>query len=310
MMNYDSGSTEIKTYDTLAFLARFMAPSPDLQAQLKPDPGHFFIVRLEAMYRQVNRRVPPSRSLAHSCLIITAGAATMTIGYDTYTARAGELLFVPAGQVFSFGSDDENEGFLLHVHPNFLLGRYVPDAPVDAFEFLTPWGNRIISPSDDIVDAVLVIGKRLLTVYREQGLTARPLLQSYLLALLGEVAQGYVPVSTTSQPAAYRLTHAFKVLLTERIRRQHRVTDYASQLSISPNHLNKAVKEATGKSPTRWIDEALVLEAKVLLSQTASPVATIADQLGFNDPSYFSRLFRRYEGINPLDFRRLIESSG
>jgi len=310
MTNYDSGSTEIKTYDTLAFLARFMAPSPDLQAQLKPDPGHFFIVRLEAMYRQVDRRVPPSRSLAHSCLIITAGAATMTIGYDTYTARAGELLFVPAGQVFSFGSDDENEGFLLHVHPNFLLGRYVPDAPVDAFEFLTPWGNRIISPSDDIVDAVLVISKRLLTVYREQGLTARPLLQSYLLALLGEVAQGYVPVSTTSQPAAYRLTHAFKVLLTERIRQQHRVTDYASQLSISPNHLNKAVKEATGKSPTRWIDEALVLEAKVLLSQTASPVATIADQLGFNDSSYFSRLFRRYEGISPLDFRRLIESSG
>ena len=310
MKNYDSGSTEIKTYDTLAFLARFMAPSPDLQAQLKPDPGHFFIVRLEAMYRQVNRRVPPSRSLAHSCLIITAGAATMTIGYDTYTARAGELLFVPAGQVFSFGSDDENEGFLLHVHPNFLLGRYVPDAPVDAFEFLTPWGNRIISPSDDIVDAVLVIGKRLLTVYQEQGLTARPLLQSYLLALLGEVAQGYVPVSTTSQPAAYRLTHAFKVLLTERIRQQHRVTDYASQLSISPNHLNKVVKETTGKSPTRWIDEALVLEAKVLLSQTASPVATIADQLGFNDSSYFSRLFRRYEGISPLDFRRLIESSG
>lgn len=173
-----------------------------------------------------------------------------------------------------------------------------------------PWGNRLISPSDDTVDAVLLVSKRLLTVYQEQGLTARPLLQSYLLALLNEVAQGYVPVSTARQPAAYRLTHAFKVLLTERIRQQHRVTDYASQLSISPNHLNKVVKETTGKSPTRWIDEAFVLEAKVLLSQTVSPVATIADQLGFNDPSYFSRLFRRYEGISPLDFRRLIETSG
>lgn len=310
MTNYDAGANDIKTYDTQAFLARFMAPSSDLQAQLQPDPGHFFIVRLEAMYRQVNRRVPPSRSLAHSCLIITAGAATMTIGYDTYTARAGELLFVPAGQVFSFGSDDENKGFLLHIHPNFLLGRHVPDVSVDAFEFLTPWGNRLVHPSDDTFDAVLIVCRRLLTIYQEQGLTARPLLQSYLLALLGEVAQGYESVSTTVQPAAYRLTHAFKVLLTERIRQQHRVADYASQLTISPNHLNKVVKETTGKSPTRWIDEALVLEAKVLLSQTASPVATIADQLGFNDPSYFSRLFRRYEGISPLEFRRLIETSG
>lgn len=301
---------DIKTYDTLAFLARFMTPSTDLNAQLQPDPGQFFIVRLETMYRQVNRRVPPSRSLAHSCLLITGGSATMTIGYDTYTATAGELLFVPAGQVFSFGSDDVNEGYLLHFHPNFLVGRYVADTQSTEFEFLTPWGNLLIRPPADTFDALLLLTRRLLVIYQALGIRSRPLIQAYLLALLGEVAHGYLPVSTTIQTAAYRLTHAFKALLVERVRQQHRVTEYASQLHITPNHLNKVVKETTGKSPTRWIDEALVLEAKVLLSQTADPVSVVADQLGFGDPSYFSRLFRRYEGVTPVEFRRLIETSG
>jgi AraC-like DNA-binding protein len=300
----------IKTYDTLSFLSRFMTPSTELDAQLQPDPGQFFIVRLEAMYRQVNRRVPPSRSLAHSCLLITSGAATMTIGFDTYTATAGELLFVPAGQVFSFGSDDVNEGYLLHIHPNMLVGRYAADIVITDLEFLTPWGNRLISPPADTFDAVLLLTRRLLTIYQAQGMRSRPLMQSYLTAMLCEVAQIYQPVSVTMQSAAYRLSHAFKTLLTACVRTQHRVTDYASQLNITPNHLNKVLKETTGKSPTRWIDEALVLEAKVLLLQTPDPVSAIADQLGFGDPSYFSRLFRRYENVTPVEFRRMIELSG
>ncbi|QJD79473.1 helix-turn-helix domain-containing protein [Spirosoma rhododendri] len=300
----------IKTYDTLAFLSRFMTPSTDLDAQLRPEPGQFFIVPLETMYRQVNRRVPPSRSLAHSCLLITGGAATMTIGFDTYTATAGELLFVPAGQVFSFGSDDVNEGYLLHIHPNLLLGRHAADVPTMEFEFLTPWGNLLVRPPADTFDALLLLTQRLLTIYQAQGIRSRPLIQSYLTTWLCEVAETYQPVSVTMQTAAYRLSHAFKTLLTAYVRTQHRVTDYASQLNITPNHLNKVVKETTGKSPTRWIDEALVLEAKVLLSQTADPVSTVADQLGFSDPSYFSRLFRRYEGVTPIEFRRMIDSSG
>lgn len=48
----------IQTYDTQAFLRRFMAPSAERDAQLQADPGQFFVVRLEAMYRQVTRAVP------------------------------------------------------------------------------------------------------------------------------------------------------------------------------------------------------------------------------------------------------------
>jgi len=80
-------------------------------------------------------------------------------------------------------------------------------------------------------------------------------------------------------------------------------------LHISPNHLNKAVKAATGKSPSVWIDEAIVLEAKVLLYQSQYAISDVAGELGLHDPSYFSRLFKKYEGITPQNFRARIEKS-
>jgi AraC family transcriptional regulator, transcriptional activator of pobA len=80
-------------------------------------------------------------------------------------------------------------------------------------------------------------------------------------------------------------------------------------LNITPNHLNKLVKTITGKSPTKWIDDTLVLEAKVLLYQTSLTINEVASEIGIYDQSYFSRLFKKYEGITPLEFRKKIEKS-
>lgn len=80
-------------------------------------------------------------------------------------------------------------------------------------------------------------------------------------------------------------------------------------MHVSPNHLNKAVKAATAKSPTKWIDEAIVLESKVLLYQSHRSISDIAAEVGLQDPSYFARLFKKYEGITPQTFRKRIEKS-
>jgi AraC family transcriptional regulator, transcriptional activator of pobA len=93
------------------------------------------------------------------------------------------------------------------------------------------------------------------------------------------------------------------------IREKRQVADYASLLNVTPNHLNKCVKGITGKSPTQWIDEVLVSEAKTLLLQSRLSVQEIALSIGFEDPSYFTRLFRKYEEVTPTAFRKMIEKS-
>ena len=74
-------------------------------------------------------------------------------------------------------------------------------------------------------------------------------------------------------------------------------------LNVSPNHLNKMVRRLTSKSPSQWIEEAVIKEAKMLLRNTEMPLGEIAASLGIMDQSYFSRMFRKSEGISPSQYR-------
>jgi AraC-like DNA-binding protein len=284
---------EIEIYDPNTFTSRFM--EPELKRILKPDIGKFFTIRIEDMYRLVTRAVPASRSTTHSCLFVTEGEAVMKIGGELYTVHKGEILFVPAGQVFSFDPGHVNRGYFCNFHSDILNGMH------SKFEFLRVWGNPLIRLDEQTSQFVLHLFQRMLLDYTQSG----ELIQPYLITLLSEVKQVYKPLSDVNQP----LVNRFKELIFSKIKTLHQVSDYASLLNISPNHLNKTVKAITGKSPGKWIDEAIVLEAKVLLTQSDCSISEVANEVGLEDPSYFARLFKKYECMTPSDFRKMIEKS-
>lgn len=80
--------------------------------------------------------------------------------------------------------------------------------------------------------------------------------------------------------------------------------DYASEAFVTAGHLNRMVKQATGKSVGSWIGIARMVMAKRLLSETELPVAQIATEVGLDDSSYFSRFFKHQVGMTPLAFRK------
>ncbi|MCF6406921.1 AraC family transcriptional regulator [Chitinophaga filiformis] len=299
---------EIKVYDVQAFTSRFM-PSRELEALLKGDLTKFLICRVEDMYRHVKQAVPASRSLMHACLYLTEGLASMKIGSEIYRIRKGEMLFVPAGQVFSFDGQDKNKGFFCKFHDDMLLGKYGNSELLKEFEFLKVWGKPHIVLDEGTSTFVLHLFERILCEYMEFGLQHMNILQPYLIALFCEVSSVYQPVLPNSQTNAVSITNKFRELVVQNIRNRHMVSDYAAMLNISPSHLNKSVKTITQKAPTKWIDEAIVQEAKVLLSQSDFPISEVAIQVGFEDQSYFTRLFKRYEGMTPTEFRRMIKMS-
>ena len=99
------------------------------------------------------------------------------------------------------------------------------------------------------------------------------LIPLYLLTLLTEVklsavihAQGPV-----LEDAAARLTMRYKRALSELIYEKSKVFEFADYLSVTPNHLNKYVKAATGKSASELLAEMKIMEAKVLLKQVSNP---------------------------------------
>lgn len=96
----------------------------------------------------------------------------------------------------------------------------------------------------------------------------------------------------------------FRQLVEENFRTLHTVKDYAEQLCISTKTLTNYVAECSPLSPLEIINNRIIVEAKRLLRYSPLMVKEIAYDLGFDDPSYFVKYFKRQTGLLPADFRR------
>jgi AraC family transcriptional activator of pobA len=79
--------------------------------------------------------------------------------------------------------------------------------------------------------------------------------------------------------------------------------DFADQLSVHVNHLNRAIKETTGKTTTGHISERIISEAKALLRHTNWNISEISYCLGFEEPSHFNNFFRKQADLTPTAYR-------
>lgn len=109
---------------------------------------------------------------------------------------------------------------------------------------------------------------------------------SRISAVFLELLERQFPIETPDQPL--RLKSA---------------KDYAENLHIHINHLNRSLKETTGKSTSVHINERIIKEAKALLQHTNWNISEIAFALGFEYPTYFNNFFKKMTGINPKSFR-------
>lgn len=134
------------------------------------------------------------------------------------------------------------------------------------------------------------------------------LLRAYLLELIhvGQKLQPS-PVSAAPHTASARVTALFAELLERQFPlatpqqqvRLRTAKDYADQLALHVNHLNRVLKETTGRTTTELIGSRVSQEAKMLLKQTNWTVSEISDSLGFADVAHFCNFFKRQTGLVP-----------
>ena len=95
----------------------------------------------------------------------------------------------------------------------------------------------------------------------------------------------------------------FLKLVDKNFNRNRGVGYYAGELNITPNYLNMLSQKNFGKSAGEMITSRIMLEAKRLLYHTKSDISQIAFELGYEDPSYFTRAFKKIESKTPTQFR-------
>ncbi len=223
------------------------------------------------------------------------GAARARLDGREIPLDDGIFLFVPAQVVHGFAFRQGAEGLVLSFPLTLVSGLAGASAGLGA-----RLSRAFAARADERAAALM---RQIADAFAGHGTFRAPLLAGLAQALLAVVAEAGDRAAAETQPLAQRRMIAFDTLLAEHLADGWSAADFASALAMSPGHLNRICRAATGASVSRHIETARMTEARRLLAFTRLPVAEIGYRLGFSDPPYFSRRFRAVTGETPSDYR-------
>jgi AraC family transcriptional activator of pobA len=148
---------------------------------------------------------------------------------------------------------------------------------------------------------------QLLNFYHKKTKNELGIIQSLLDAYTSMVASVFSETlnqEEIKESRALKLTRQFKSLVKQQFKTVKSTSSYAELMNISPSYLTEVVKDITGNPAGYWIQQEIIIEAKRLLYYTDLTVKEVANELGYDDYAYFSRLFSKLTKQSALDFRK------
>ena len=277
-------------------------PVYKLQSFPRHEPNAlFYMTRLEKLVQEFKGIDQPHSHTFYLVMWISRGSGTHTIDFKTYSIRPYQLYFLTPGQVHSWQLSADTQGFNLFFEPNF---------------FRTRLGNRLHQypfyhshqqlPLVEVTQPQSLFSDLFRYAYQEyeQHQTNRSeVFLSYVHILLESANRLYDEQLTGTAPHYYDRIRQYEDLLESQFIQVREVSAYAAQMGLTPNHLNHICQKVLGKTASQLLHERVVIEAQRLLTHTAQSVKEVGFQLGFEDPSYFVRFFKKYTGHTPVGFR-------
>lgn len=248
----------------------------------------------------------PYRGNYYKIGLCLRGTMVLKANLETYTIAPNCLMLITPHVIKEWTAmSDDHDSLSVFFTKEFLTTRNTID--VENFHFLESVSWHVLplpaAAADALAASLRFLRQKFATPhpYREQ------VIKSLINSLLYEVAAVYDQQSAVLQATQTRsqlLTAEFKQLVYAHSLIERSVAFYADQLCITPKHLTEIVKDATGKTAGKWLEETVVLEAKALLQNRHLTIAQVADMLHFQDQSSFSRFFRKSLGFSPTAYRQ------
>lgn len=256
----------------------------------------------------VRAQMGPLKSDYYRISISVRGITEIQLGLEDFTHGIGTISFTFPGQIFSKrGLSDDAFGYYLLFEPGFLEDIIAPDRIPEEFPFFAFAGVPFMQLTPAELDITVDFAQRMNAELQRHQPGHDKAIRMYLYLMLLELKraylrQGFDLAERNDKPAW--LVPRYKKLVSEHFLTKRKVADYAAMLGVTPNHLNRAIREHTGHTASEAIADMLVREAKAALRYTDTTIAGISDQLQFSDPAGFNRFFKEKTGVTPLAFRK------
>lgn len=235
----------------------------------------------------------------HQFFLLQSGRVEMSADGERLSPDTPCLISVPKGVIHGFGFSAGTDGYVVTVPLQSLPELFDAKSP------MAPHLARFsVSPADAAVGDVF---RRLHGEHEARRPARLTMLKALATELACLVIRRQPPPRGRPQSGLDPRFAAFEALVLEHFREHWSLEDYAYAVGLSGRHLGRLCRSATGQSPTEYIETVTMREACRLLVYTRDGIAGVGYQLGFDDPSYFSRAFRRHTGLSPGEYRAAFE---
>lgn len=235
--------------------------------------------------------------------LLTKGSGKANIDSQDVFLTSSQLFYILPSQIHFRIETDQPEGWFLAIDTSLIQ----PEVR-DVFE-----GRLNLQAPYVLTDYELKRYSILLKLLQKEFMERKD--EKFFLPIIHALVQSFLAMAASSYSSviakddkhnrAAEIARQFKGLLLEQSHSIKSPSAYAAKLNVSTGYLNEAIKKVTGSTVTYWIQQEVFREAKRLLYHTDMDVKQIAYELGYTDPSYFIRTFRKACGLSPLKFRAL-----
>ncbi len=242
----------------------------------------------------------------YQVLWLQRGVAEVVLDEWVQRVQGPAAIVVPPAVVHGFRFAPDTEGLVLTLSARFLVeGEFQSVGESFRALFATP-GVLDFSQDAAPADRLFALLRELAAEFAQPGAGDTPVPGWLARAVIWRLAQARAQGGQAAGARAHRhqaLFTRFLLLVEQHFLDHWPLERYASRLGLSTQRLNRLTRAEAGRSALELVHERLTREACRRLVYIAAPAASLAGELGFEDPAYFSRFFKRRTGLSPQRWR-------
>jgi len=291
----------------------YLETSSLIPKDINKEIGHFNVFNIQDMLIKVKKtgEMPYNRRSYYKISLIR-GRNKAEYADKVIDIERNGLLFATPKIPYHYLPQDEQQYGSFCIFTEEFLSKNKSGVLLEELPLFKPGGYPIFQLSDEEADEIALIFKKMFKEIESDYAFKYDLLRNYVLEL---IHQGQKLQPASALHSTHNASARVSALFIELLERQFPIEspqqklnlrtakDYADRLSVHVNHLNKVLKEHTGKTTTELISGRVVQEAKILLKQTDWNISEIAYSLGFEQLAHFSNFFKKQTQLAPNELR-------
>ncbi|MCO5936288.1 AraC family transcriptional regulator [Mucilaginibacter sp. RB4R14] len=257
------------------------------------------------LQKHQNLSLPHKHTFYH-VVLFTEGAGSHFIDFTGFPVKPYQIYFMVPGQVHRWDFEGPVDGYIINFSAEFFQSFLLRPDYLESLPFFT--GNvddEVINLKPEVHQQTVALFEQLIQESSEISRMGMDMIRTLMLQLFILVARQSAHSSQSTAPTYnYTLLQSFRKLTDKNFATLRLPKDYAALLYITPNHLNALCNDMLGISAGEVIRNRVILEAKRLLINLDLNITEIAAKLNFADNSYFTKFFKKHNGLTPEDFRK------